>query len=87
MLISWHSVVGSLISLAYSKLGAVIASAVVTHFVTIWAKAKAIEAKAVAELRAKYDAVAEAIRAEAEHDEVIVKATIAKVEADVRKIF
>ncbi len=86
-MLSVHSVASSLVSLAYSKLGAVIATAVVTHFATLWTKVKSAEAKAVAGIRAKYDEVAEAIRAEAEHDEVIVKATIAKVEADVRKIF
>ena len=53
----------------------------------IVAAVKAAEVKAKAELRAKYDEIAGAIRDEAEHDELVVKATIAKIEADVRKIF
>lgn len=78
----------------FSKIGGVIAASIITHLAIVKAKAakavaavKAAEEKAVAEIKDKFDALAEEVRADAEHDEIIVKATLAKFEADVRKIF
>lgn len=94
MLISVAGLAHIAVQAVFSKIGGVIAVSIISHIVILRAKAahivaavKDAEEKAKAELRAKYDEIAEAIRAEAEHDELVVKATIAKVEADVRKIF
>lgn len=87
MLISVSSVAGAIASAVFSKIGAVVAAALVSHVVILRAKvAKAVTA-AKAEFKTKFNDLAEGIKAEAEHDEVLVKATIARYEADIRKLF
>lgn len=94
MIINIASVLHSVESLVVSKVGGAIVAAILAHWahfkltVAKWeANVKAAEAKVLGEIKAKFDAAIADIHAAAEHDELAVKATIAKVEADIRKIF